>query len=289
MPSQPTTPTISATPAAPSPERRLLRFGVRAMLGFLALFLLLRMVVLEPYTIPTGSMKSTILEGDVILVNKLPYVIRSPRTIPFTNIPIPHVEFAGLGELERGDVIVFDSPIRATEGQRYIKRCVAIAGDTVQFYDGRCWVNGSELPPNPHDPLFDLAEGDTAIGRRTPVDSLRINRLFRWQQPIVLPYEGYEITVDSTNIAQWEGLIQAEGISVEFRNSILFLGGLPATRYTFRRNYFLALGDNSGDSYDSRFFGPVPYDNLIGQAWFIYWSRNPEGGMRWDRIGMCVE
>ncbi|MEP7220705.1 MAG: S26 family signal peptidase, partial [Bacteroidota bacterium] len=65
---------------------------------------------------------------------------------------------------------------------------------------------------------------------------------------------------------------------------IVFIGGLPATRYTFKRDYFLALGDNSLISKDSRYFGFVPYDNLIGRAWMIYWSRDPDGGVRWGRI-----
>lgn len=291
MPNQPTTPPDSATPAPPSPERRLLRFGVRMMLVIVGLFLLLRLFVAQPYTIPTGSMKSTILEGDAVLVNKLPYVVRSPRTIPFTNISIPHFELDGFGELERGDVVMFAPPAGVADAeQHYLKRCVAVAGDTVQFRDGRCWVNGAELPPSPHDPLLETEmDGESSIPRRAPIDSLRAHPFFRAWQPVVLPYEGYDVAVDSTNIAQWKSLIQSEGVSVEFRNSILFLGGLPATRYTFRRNYFLALGDNSANSYDSRFFGPVAYDNLVGQAWFIYWSQDSEGEMRWSRIGGCVK
>ncbi|MCE7934671.1 MAG: signal peptidase I [Chlorobi bacterium CHB2] len=290
MPDQPTiSPTASsATPpaAAAPPERGLLRFGARVLVGLVAAVLLLRMFVLEPYTIPTGSMNATLLEGDAILVGKLPYVIRSPQTIPFTTISIPHFQIAGLGQLERGEVVVFDSPGATPE--RYVKRCVAIAGDTVQFRDGRFFINGEELPPNPNDPLIPLAESP-ATARRAPVDSGRIHPLFRLRQPIVLPREGDEITVDSISIAQWGGVIQSEGVSVEFRNNIPFLGGLPATRYAFRHSYFLAFGDNSGNSRDSRMFGPVRYDNLVGQAWFIYWSRDAEGEVRWGRIGSCVE
>ncbi|MCC7439675.1 MAG: signal peptidase I [Armatimonadetes bacterium] len=291
MPSKPTEPTAPATPTAQNPERRLLRFGLRAMFTFFALFLLLRLFVAEPFTIPTGSMKSTILEGDAVVVNKLPYAIRSPQTIPFTNISIPHFQLGGFGELERGDVVVFDPPgAMAAAGERYVKRCVAVAGDTVQLRGGRVWVNGSEVPPNPNDPLQNPAAADTLSARRAPVDSARANRYFgSQQQAMILPYEGYEITLDSANIAQWKSLIQSEGVSVEFRNSIVFLGGLPATRYTFRRNYFMALGDNSVNSFDSRFFGPIPYDHLVGQAWFIYWSGNENGEIRWSRIGSCVE
>jgi signal peptidase I len=89
-------------------------------------------------------------------------------------------------------------------------------------------------------------------------------------------------------VAYWRNLIEGEGVSVEYRNRIVLLGGLPATHYTFKRDYFLALGDNSGNSYDSRIFGFIPYNNLIGEAAIIYWSREPDGGIRWGRIGKIV-
>ena len=75
---------------------------------------------------------------------------------------------------------------------------------------------------------------------------------------------------------------------MEYRNRIVVLGGLPATQYTFQRDYFFAMGDNSANSFDSRIFGFVPYDNLIGQPIMIYWSRDTDTGVRWERIGKIV-
>ena len=117
----------------------------------------------------------------------------------------------------------------------------------------------------------------------------RAIELLRYGGAVIVPFRGYEITLDSAAAARWGWLIASEGVSVEYRNRIVFLAGLPATHYVFRRNYFFALGDNSADSRDSRYYGFVPYDNLVGRAWIIYWSRDPDGGVRWERIGKEVE
>jgi signal peptidase I len=268
------------------PDRRLLRLAIRMLLVGIVVLTTIRVFVLEPYSIPTGSMKPTIQEGDVILVNKLPYTIRSLRYIPFTQIQIPYLEIPGVGNLQRGDVIVFDypGPERLPPSDRqFVKRCVAIPGDTIELVDGRIRVNGTEVPS-----VGGERSADGSTPRRDPVSVGRAYRLLRDGRQVIVPYRGYEIPMDSATVELWGPLIESEGVSVEYRNHIVFVGGLPATRYIVRRNYCFALGDNSADSYDSRYFGFIPFGNLIGRAWIIYWSRKPEGGLRWGRIGTSV-
>ncbi|MEO5929664.1 MAG: signal peptidase I [Candidatus Kapaibacterium sp.] len=258
-----------------------MRILVRILLITGFILVLVRVFVLEPYAIPTGSMRPVILEGDVILVSKLPYRIRSLRYLPFTQTPLPYLELPGLGHLERGDVVVFDYPfpseINPGEGTQYVKRAMATAGDTVQLVEGRIRVNGVEVPSR-----WGIEEDGR--NRRAPVIPEQASRLFRDGDPVITPFKGYEIQIDSVIAERWRFVMEGEGYSVGFRNHIVFIGGLPATRYTFKRDYFLALGDNSLISKDSRYFGFVPYDNLIGQAWMIYWSRDPDDGVRWGRI-----
>ncbi len=176
------------------PDRRRLRNLVRILLGTAFLLILVRVFILEPYGIPTGSMRPTILEGDVLLVNKLPYTIRSLRTIPFTRIPIPYLELPGFGTLQRGDVVVFDYPVlsdlRPEEGSQYVKRCVAIMGDTVQLVDGRIQVNGVEVPPR-----WGIEEDGSM--RRIPIGRERAVAVLRDGYPVVVPSKGYEIELDS--------------------------------------------------------------------------------------------
>lgn len=277
-------PAASASPDDPN-DRRRLRILVRWLLVTAFLLVLIRVFVLEPYGIPTGSMRPTVIEGDVLLVNKLPYTIRSLRRLPFTGMPIPYITLPGLGRLERGDVVVFEYPSFAPRDSvsdlQYVKRCAAIAGDTVQLVDGRIRVNNVELPP-PADP------DDPDRRRRAPIARSRVAELLRDGNAVVVPFEGFRIEMDSAAASQWRPWIESEGVSVAYRNRIVFLAGLPATHYTFQRDYFFALGDNSSVSRDSRVFGFVPYDNLIGRAWLIYWSRDPDEGVRWDRIGTLV-
>lgn len=267
----------------PRDDRRRLRLLVRLLLYSLLILIVLRVFVLEPYGIPfdSPSMEPTVLPGDVMLVNKLPYVIRSLRYIPFTRIRIPFLEFDGIGSLERGDVVVFDDPsVPRSSGtlEQYVKRCVAIPGDTVQLIDGRIRVNGVEVPPP-----------GSRQSRRAPFDTGRAWRPLRNGAPVVVPYQGMVIPMDSISQYRWRPFIEFEGVSVEYRNRIVFLGGLPAVEYIVRRDYFFALGDNSSNSRDSRVFGVIPREHLIGRAWRIYWSRDRDGNVRWDRIGHGVE
>jgi signal peptidase I len=266
-------------------DNRRLRLLVRLLAITAVVLVLVRVFVLEPYGIPTGSMRPTIVEGDVLLVSKLPYMIRSLRYIPFTQVQIPHIELPGLGRLEHWDVVVFDYPRQAEfdpeEGAAYVKRCVAIGGDTVQLVDGRIQVNGVEVPPVP-DP------DEPERTRRAPIARNRVVPVLRGGDPVIVPYKGYEVAMDSVAVGLWRPWIESEGVLVEYRNRIVFLDGLPATRYVFRHDYFFALGDNSSVSKDSRYFGFIPFENLIGQAWIIYWSRDPDNGVRWERIGKVV-
>jgi signal peptidase I len=109
---------------------------VRENRGFLLLVVLMslfRSVVADWNTVPTGSMKPTILEGDRILVDKLAYDLR----LPFTHLPL--VE---LGEPERGEIVIFDSQ---KAGKRLVKRVVGLPGDVVAMRDNRLYLNGEWL------------------------------------------------------------------------------------------------------------------------------------------------
>ena len=102
--------------------------------------LILRALVIQAFRIPTGSMKDTLLVGDFLLVNKFIYGAQTPGRIPFTEIKLPSYRFPALREPHRGDIIVFKYPLDETLD--YIKRCVAVAGDTIEFRDWHVFVNG---------------------------------------------------------------------------------------------------------------------------------------------------
>lgn len=102
----------------------------RGFLVFLLCFGVFRTAVADWNPIPSGSMRPTLLEGDVVLVNRLAYDLK---------LPLTDVSLARLGDPQRGDVVTFSSP---TTGTRLIKRVVAVPGDVVQLVDGQLRVNG---------------------------------------------------------------------------------------------------------------------------------------------------
>lgn len=102
----------------------------RGFLVFLVGFAFFRSAVADWNPIPSGSMRPTLLEGDVVLVNRVAYDFK---------IPLTDVSLVELGEPKRGDVVTFTSPI---DGTRLIKRLVAVAGDVVEMRDERLIING---------------------------------------------------------------------------------------------------------------------------------------------------
>ncbi|HET7876603.1 MAG TPA: signal peptidase I [Methylomirabilota bacterium] len=127
--------TPAAAEAAVRPKKKgLVREYAEAIAIAVILALLIRQFAIQAFTIPSGSMMDTLLVGDYILVNKFLY----GAEIPFTGAHLP-----GLREPHRGDIVVFKYP--NDETRDFIKRIIAVAGDTVQVRDNRVWLNGREL------------------------------------------------------------------------------------------------------------------------------------------------
>ncbi len=168
--------------------------------------------------VPTGSMKPTILEGDRIFVNKLAYDLK----IPFTDHVLHH-----MGEPERGDIVVFDSP---ENGKRLVKRLIGLPGDHVAMNNNRLYINGKELHYSAADDRVawqkDFAQEN---GRRYYVENL----------------DGVQhlVTVIPSHQA---------------------MRSFPEV--TIPEDCYLMLGDNRDNSADSRYFGFVPRKLLAGKA-----------------------
>jgi signal peptidase I len=111
---------------------------------------------------------------------------------------------------------------------------------------------------------------------------------FRWNRdnygPIVIPAKGTSVTLTPQNIALYRRIIQNyEGNKLEERNGQFIINGQQATSYTFKMNYYWMMGDNRHNSADSRYWGFVPEDHVVGKAWFV-WLSYGENGIRWKRL-----
>ena len=298
---------VGATSAEPSVENvrttrvRLLLEYLKTVLITLVVALFLKSFVVEAFRIPSSSMEETLLVGDFLLVNKLAYTVRTPRFIPFTNAVLPTLSARIFRHVNRGDVIVFEFPgfpdqTEHEEPVNYIKRCVGLPGDIVEIQNGQVYVNdvAMGLPKN--------ARKSETIGT-----SHHRSRLFpsgagfteNRYGPLRIPQKGDRLELSAATLGFWRTLIALEGHAqgLDGRGEPT-IDGKPAAEYLVGQNYYFVLGDNRDNSLDSRYWGFVPEDHLIGEALFVYWSWDPDvpisnvadklKSMRWNRLGTMI-
>ena len=244
--------------------------------------------IIQNTRIPTGSMEDTILVGDFVLVNKFIYGSSSPKYIPFTEIEIPFFRLPALKEPKATDIVVFEFPgdrdkLFATErGVNYVKRCIGTPGDTIQIIDKVVYVNGKQfwIPP-----FIKYYRGRYGSFLKPIPKGVAEPRIFPkgmpWNEdnygPLVIPKKGSTIPLNIYNVEQWRTTIDREYGErvVDIQNGVVTIKGTPVSSYKFKKDYFFMMGDNRDDSLDSRFWGFVARDMVVGQAFITLFS--------WDR------
>jgi len=304
--------------------------------------LIIRALFLEAFRIPTPSMESSLMTGDFLLVSKVHYGARTPMSIgiPFTGVYIrgfelPWFRMPGFMDVRRGDILVFNYPVDdgvVSQKTNYIKRAVAVAGDTLAIRNKVFYINGQ---PEEIEETFEqhyevtvrerlrLSEGKVrAAGGRvlpSPGDTYRINmtasiaeEMERWpeienveplvlpisfndnaRQPftfaqgfrgnyhhlpeVVIPFEGQTVTLSDRNWhIYYDILTRFEGNEVTRAGNRFVINGDTTNQYTIQQDYYFMVGDSRDNSEDSRFWGFVPDDHVVGRAWIIYFSWDGE-------------
>jgi signal peptidase I len=198
----------------------------------LAVGLFVMTFIFQNFEIPSASMEKTLLIGDHVLVDR---VSLSPPSHWF---PLVHYR-----EPQRGDIIVFLKPHPESPDLYLVKRCIGLPGDHIHLQHGVVYLNGIALNiPQAQMPRDDGDPDDAYVPYRDdfPAD-----------------LEGIEQAASNNNAALW---------SVDLPNHIVD-GDLVVPP-----NHFFMMGDNRTKSLDSRFWGFVPRENIVGRPLFIYWS-----------------
>jgi len=201
---------------------------------------LLRSFLVEPFKIPSSSMVPTLLVGDFILVNKYAYGIR---------LPVANKKIVPIGEPERGDVMVFRYP--EDPSLDYIKRVVGLPGDRVEYRNKRLMINGRLVP---------VRQIDDYLSRERMQFSRRyIEKLDGVEHEILLEDDAPAVVLPS----------RATGGNCTYN-----MNGLACT---VPPGHYFVMGDNRDNSSDSRVWGFVPDENIVGKAFFIWLNLNELG------------
>lgn len=326
----------------------------------LLLLILLKVFVLDTYSIPGTSMEKTLITGDYIYVNKLSTGARLPITplgIPFTSvysdiIELPYLRIPGYSSVKNNDVIVFNYPLEDDKPidrrTPFIKRCVAISGDTLKIVNGTVYINNkiSEVSKNleynyfvktngtmfdqdffeKYDiseggPVMDLNSYNITLTEATAKIITALPNVIKCEKiiedsgmysdylfpssvnspwnmdnygPLIIPKKGAKNTLNKKTIPLYYRVIKVyEKNDLVIKNDSAFIGGKYTNEYTFKMNYYFMMGDNRHNSSDSRMWGFVPEDHIIGKAAMVIASVNNGKRMlkrfRWNRFFKSIQ
>ena len=359
---------------------------VHAILFATVVATLVQLYWFQMFVIPTGSMEGTLLAGDYILVDKVCYGPRVPMTplsFPFVHNTMPmnpekasfstawersYRRLAGTGQVERGDVVVFNFPEGDTvlmempemdyyqllynnskeydvlrrgrtiderradiasrytivvrpldKKENYIKRGVGMPGDTLMVVAGKVVCNGESeafVPQRQYRyqnvksggkrlitdaEMAGLDSSMWSLGHDYVGDAALIphNSASQWTLddfgPLWIPQAGATIELTPETMAMYGRCIavyEHRSVRQEVANgtTTFYIDGEAATHYTFLMDYYFMMGDNRHESLDSRFWGFVPEDHIVGKAKYIWFSKDPiSGEIRWDRMFTSIE
>ena len=223
----------------------------RAFFPVIIVVFLIRSFWVEPFKIPSGSMKPTLLVGDFILVNKFTYGIR---------LPVINKKIVEINPVDRGDVVVFRYPVDPSVD--YIKRVVGIPGDVVEFRNKRLAINGAPVAVQSAGFYTDAEVNYT----RLPQFMEKLGN--HGHRMMVVPSQP---VVDLAQVRQFPHRSNCEYNDEGFR-------------CTVPQGHYFMMGDNRDQSSDSRYWGFVPDDHVKGRA-FLVWMNF--GDLK--RIGNGIE
>ncbi|MBV8464500.1 MAG: signal peptidase I [Burkholderiales bacterium] len=220
----------------------------------LALIGLGKTFVVEPMQIPSSSMRPGLVIGDFILVNKFNYGLR----VPFLNEPVIAIHHP-----QRGDVVVFRYP--EDPKQNFIKRLIGLPGDKIDYHNKLLTINGESIASNP------VGEYKDKSGNRLNDNGSRVDESYNFQAvPIVMAETFNNKPHQTLNTPGKTTLNPYDVASFDHKENCKYDDDGSGFACTIPQGHYLMLGDNRDDSRDSRYWGFVREDQLVGKAFMIW-------------------
>jgi signal peptidase I len=225
-------------------------------------------------------------------------------------LSIPYLRLPGYSEILLNDILVFNLPseiaVPVDERKEYVKRCIGLPGDTIVIKQGDIYINHTLIPALKEQIVwYELQKKDSSItehfislsihdsiSKDSHTVSLKKKNILaeiyspnffpnapqvRWNPdnigPLYIPEKGKTIDLNKNNILLYQKIMeQLEHNTLTFKNDSVFVNGQFASSYTFKMNYYFVLGDNRYNSVDSRFWGFLPEDHIIGKASAMFYN-----------------
>ena len=224
--------------------------------GTIIIVLFIIFFIAQAFRIPSGSMKDSLLIGDHLFAKKFAYGVSMPH-IPFLEMSVmPWSDSLRLIDGDtpsRGDIVIFRYPHNIK--QHFVKRCVALPGDELFLLNKDLFIH--------------FKEGDEWIKKNYSDKEIKVFASKMWvKNPYMKDHPGihHDAKIVDIGYPSMQPLFNLAPLQVP-------------------ENEYFMMGDNRDHSNDSRFWGTVPYDNIEGTPWFIYFSIDDNWEIRWDRMG----
>ena len=237
----------------------------------LAIVLVVRSFLIEPFNIPSSSMVPTLYTGDFIAVNKYAYGIR---------LPLVNTKVLDLGAPQHGDVVVFRFPLNPK--QYYIKRVIGVGGDTVSFNNGQLSVNGKAIATTPAN----FTPDPKMTAQLYPPGKTETGELVTAEQAAQLGNQEEQTAryLQESPSSNHQHLVRYLGDKNWFQYASFLQQASPQLmasqgqqwQLTVPKGHYFVMGDNRDRSADSRFWGFVADENLAGKAVYV-WMHKASG------------
>jgi len=260
-------------------------------------FLLIQTFILTSFKIPSDSMAPVLEGGDNVLVNKL---IPGARLFNiFDSLKGEQVgiyRLPGSRKIKHNDIVVFNflhpytwDKVEMHIMKYYIKRCVGLPGDSITIRNGFFNLNGETNKVGNIDSQQRIARTEKDEFGDSVFNTFPFDSIISWNiqdfGPFYIPRQGDRVEMNRTNYLLYHKLIIWElQEEINYRNDCVYQGKNLIESYTFQKNYYFMAGDKGEDSLDSRYWGLLPEEYIVGKACLIWRSIDPYTGKnRWDR------